>query len=108
MAQQHLDPTDPTVVPADAVADYLRARATEFLRALRTHRETGGAAAAGAEESTDAALALRRSARRISGTLHTFRPSWTPTGRNPSAPNWPGCPAHWAASTRTRPACTAW
>ncbi|MFE7838225.1 CHAD domain-containing protein [Streptomyces sp. NPDC057474] len=74
MAQQHLDPTDPTVVPADAVACYLRAQATEFLRALRTHRETGGGAAAGAEESTDAALALRRSARRISGTLHTFRP----------------------------------
>ncbi|KND41179.1 CHAD domain-containing protein [Streptomyces stelliscabiei] len=75
MAQQHLDPTtDPTVVPADAVAGYLRARATEFLRALRTHRETGGGAAGGAEESTDAALALRRSARRISGTLHTFRP----------------------------------
>ncbi|MFF5361224.1 CHAD domain-containing protein [Streptomyces scabiei] len=74
MAQQHLDPTNSTVVPADAVAGYLRARATEFLRALRTHRETGGGAAAGAEESADAALALRRSARRISGTLHTFRP----------------------------------
>ncbi|MFM9589975.1 CHAD domain-containing protein [Streptomyces scabiei] len=74
MAQQHLDPTNSTAVPADAVAGYLRARATEFLRALRTHRETGGGAAAGAEESTDAALALRRSARRISGTLHTFRP----------------------------------
>ncbi|WP_143673333.1 CHAD domain-containing protein, partial [Streptomyces griseiscabiei] len=74
MAQRHLDPTDPTAVPADAVAGYLRAQATEFLRALRTHRETGGGAAGGAEESTDAALALRRSARRISGTLHTFRP----------------------------------
>jgi hypothetical protein len=74
VAQQHLDPTNSTVVPADAVAGYLRARATEFLRALRTHRETGGGAAAGAEESADAALALRRSARRISGTLHTFRP----------------------------------
>ncbi|QFQ98429.1 CHAD domain-containing protein [Streptomyces phaeolivaceus] len=74
VAQQHLDPTNPTAVPADAVAGYLRAQATEFLRALRTHRETGGGAAAGAEESTDAALALRRSARRISGTLHTFRP----------------------------------
>jgi hypothetical protein len=73
-------------VPADAVAGYLRARATEFLRALRTHRETGGIGGgaparaqpgvgeAGAGESTDAALALRRSARRISGTLHTFRP----------------------------------
>ncbi|MFF9040068.1 CHAD domain-containing protein [Streptomyces sp. NPDC014892] len=74
MAQRHLDPTNTTAAPADAVAGYLRERATEFLRALRTHRETGGGTAAGAEESTDAALALRRSARRISGTLHTFRP----------------------------------
>ncbi|WNZ10461.1 CHAD domain-containing protein [Streptomyces sp. 11x1] len=74
MAQRHLDPTNTTAAPVDAVAGYLRERATEFLRALRTHRETGGGAASGAEESTDAALALRRSARRISGTLHTFRP----------------------------------
>ncbi|MGW1809534.1 CHAD domain-containing protein [Streptomyces sp. NPDC002078] len=88
MAQQHLDPTDPTaeVVTGDALAAYLRAQATEFLRALRLHRETGGANGAGppraqasagekgAEESVDAARALRRSARRISGSLHTFRP----------------------------------
>ncbi|WP_240496858.1 CHAD domain-containing protein, partial [Streptomyces torulosus] len=74
MAQQHLDPRNSTAVAADALAGYLRTQATEFLRALRTHRETGGGAAGGAEESTDAALALRRSARRISGTLHTFRP----------------------------------
>ncbi|MEE1761999.1 CHAD domain-containing protein [Streptomyces sp. SP18BB07] len=74
MAQRHLDPTNPTTAPADAVAGYLRERATEFLRALRTHRETGGGTTNGNEESTDAALALRRSARRISGTLHTFRP----------------------------------
>ncbi|MEU6808923.1 CHAD domain-containing protein [Streptomyces sp. NPDC046831] len=49
----------------------MRAQATEFLRALRLHRETGPAAAEGA---ADAARALRRSARRISGSLHTFRP----------------------------------
>ncbi|WP_037678713.1 CHAD domain-containing protein [Streptomyces griseus] len=75
MAQQHLDPTDPTTGPVtgDALAGYLRARATEFLRALRLHREAGGAAGA-AEGTVDAALALRRSARRISATLHTFRP----------------------------------
>lgn len=74
MAQQHLDPTDPTTgpVPGDALAGYLRAQATEFLRALRLHRETGGAS--GAEGTVDAALALRRSARRISASLHTFRP----------------------------------
>lgn len=77
MAQQHLDPTDPTAeaVTGEALAGYLRAQATEFLRALRLHRETGGGPAAnGSEESVDAARALRRSARRISGSLHTFRP----------------------------------
>lgn len=87
MAQQHLDPTDPTarVTNGDALAGYLRAQATEFLRALRQHRETGDGGpphrakskageAGGAEASVDAARALRRSARRISGSLHTFRP----------------------------------
>ncbi|MFF4401852.1 CHAD domain-containing protein [Streptomyces sp. NPDC001480] len=75
MAQQHLDPTDPTAgaVTGETLAGYLRAQATEFLRALRLHRETGGGSN-GAEESVDAARALRRSARRISGSLHTFRP----------------------------------
>ncbi|MEU9986368.1 CHAD domain-containing protein [Streptomyces sp. NPDC048045] len=76
MAQQHLDPTDPMAkaVTGEALAGYLRAQATEFLRALRLHRETGSATANGAEESVDAARALRHSARRISGSLHTFRP----------------------------------
>nr|WP_222109229.1 CHAD domain-containing protein [Streptomyces cupreus] len=62
----------------------------EFLRALRLHRETGGgdggspgraksrAGENGSEESVDAARALRRSARRISGSLHTFRPLLDP------------------------------
>ncbi|MFD4501996.1 CHAD domain-containing protein [Streptomyces sp. NPDC058457] len=74
MAQQHLEPTDPTarVVTGEALAGYLRAQATEFLRALRLHRETGTVSAT--EGSVDAARALRRSARRISGSLHTFRP----------------------------------
>ena len=70
MAQQHLEPTNPGprsgsgtvghVGPAtgDALAAYLRAQATEFLRALRQHRESGGAAA-GAEDQVDAARALR-------------------------------------------------
>ncbi|MEV7990759.1 CHAD domain-containing protein [Streptomyces sp. NPDC086077] len=77
MAQQHLDPTDPVAgtVTGDALARYLRAQATEFLRALRQHRETGaGSGNNGTEETVDAARALRRSARRISGSLHTFRP----------------------------------
>ncbi|MGW3120580.1 CHAD domain-containing protein [Streptomyces sp. NPDC001107] len=76
MAQQHLDPTDPTAGPVagEALAGYLRAQATEFLRALRLHREAGGASGNGTEDSVDAARALRRSVRRISGSLHTFRP----------------------------------
>ncbi|GAA3863447.1 CHAD domain-containing protein [Streptomyces lacrimifluminis] len=88
MAQRHLDPTDPTTagpVAADALADYLRAQATEFLRALRLHRETGtgtthtGSSASPGEEPVDAARALRHAARRITGTLHTFRPLLDPT-----------------------------
>ncbi|MEU9333779.1 CHAD domain-containing protein [Streptomyces sp. NPDC048290] len=81
MAQQHLDPTDPMAgaVTGEALAGYLRAQAMEFLRALRQHRETGGGAhTGGTEESVDAARALRRSARRISGSLHTFRPLLDP------------------------------
>ncbi|PSM44348.1 metal-binding protein [Streptomyces dioscori] len=97
MAQQHLDPTAGPVA-GDALAAYLRAQATEFLRALRQHRETGGAAGGGpparaqssvgdngSKEAVDAARSLRRSARRISGTLHTFRPlldeGWSETMR---------------------------
>ncbi|MEV7738997.1 CHAD domain-containing protein [Streptomyces sp. NPDC088921] len=80
MAQQHLEPTEPLaghIGPSptgDALADYLRSQATEFLRALRQHRESGGASAAGTEDPVDAARALRRSVRRISASLHTFRP----------------------------------
>ncbi|MFI9806682.1 CHAD domain-containing protein [Streptomyces sp. NPDC052301] len=79
MAQQHLDPTDPTAgaaVTGEALAGYLRTQATEFLRALRLHRENG--TANGSEESVGAARALRRSARRISASLHTFRPLLDP------------------------------
>ncbi|MFF9280041.1 CHAD domain-containing protein [Streptomyces griseosporeus] len=60
-------------VTGEALAGYLRAQATEFLRALRLHREAGGPGN-GAEGSVDAARALRRSARRITGSLHTYRP----------------------------------
>ncbi|MFF7789554.1 CHAD domain-containing protein [Streptomyces sp. NPDC007991] len=76
MAQRHLEPTGPLAGPAptgDTLAGYLRAQATEFLRALRLHRETGSGAN-GSEGSVEAARALRRSARRISASLHTFQP----------------------------------
>ncbi|MFE1236149.1 CHAD domain-containing protein [Streptomyces tendae] len=156
MAQRHLDPTEPAAAAppphpssagtsasargdagagpradtdTDALVGYLRAQATEFLRALRRHRESGTGAgtapAAGAAtgagtgpgarkgagagagtgtragaatgtgtgthagangtyggpdraappaDDVDAARALRRAARRISATLHTFQP----------------------------------
>ncbi|MFE1838751.1 CHAD domain-containing protein [Streptomyces sviceus] len=83
MAQQHLEPTEPVsghLGPSptgEALAGYLRSQATEFLRALRQHRESGGTAA-GAEDPVDAARALRRSVRRISASLHTFRPLLDP------------------------------
>ncbi|MEU8590251.1 CHAD domain-containing protein [Streptomyces sp. NPDC048664] len=81
-------PERPGAPGGEDLADYLRAQATEFLRSLRQHRENGvgGSAAVrgeskagdaghgGPDDAGDAALALRRSARRISGTLHTFRP----------------------------------
>ncbi|MFF5159051.1 CHAD domain-containing protein [Streptomyces sp. NPDC000348] len=76
MAQRHLDPTAGPV-PADVLAGYLRAQATEFLRALRLHRETGAGAAA-SEGPVEAARALRRAARRISASLHTFQPVLDP------------------------------
>ncbi|MEU0060086.1 CHAD domain-containing protein [Streptomyces sp. NPDC006334] len=93
MAQRHHELTDSTAAPVaeDALPGYLRARAVEFLRALRLHQESGGAPyggggvagraqprAWGAGHSPDAARALRRAARRISGTLHTFRPLLDP------------------------------
>ncbi|WP_149181311.1 CHAD domain-containing protein [Streptomyces sp. TRM49041] len=55
----------------EVLAPYLRARANDFLRALRLHTESNGNDTSAAEE---AARALRAAARRISGTLHTFRP----------------------------------
>ena len=83
MAQRHHDLTDSAAGPAappvtgEALAGYLRGQATEFLRALRLHRETGGGpngSGGSTADAVDAARALRRSARRISGSLHTFRP----------------------------------
>ncbi|WP_406861796.1 CHAD domain-containing protein [Streptomyces sp. HUAS MG47] len=73
------NPEQPTAgepTAGDVLAPYLHARAGDFLRSLRLHAESG-ADTAGAEE---AARALRGAARRISGTLHTFRvllePGW--------------------------------
>jgi hypothetical protein len=76
-------PPDPRDVPGDlppdatageVLAPYLHARSADFLRGLRLHTESG-AGTGGAEE---AARTLRAAARRISGTLHTYRPLLDP------------------------------
>ncbi|MGV9312810.1 CHAD domain-containing protein [Streptomyces sp. NPDC003691] len=63
--------------PADAdavLAGYLHAHAADFLRSLKLHGESGADTAA----ADRAARALRRAARRIGGTLHTYRPLLDP------------------------------
>ncbi|MGA5044078.1 CHAD domain-containing protein [Streptomyces arboris] len=61
-------------VTADAVlAPYLQGQAADFLRSLRLHREHSAPSDANGQGAEAAARALRRSARRISGSLHTFR-----------------------------------
>ncbi|MFD7964135.1 CHAD domain-containing protein [Streptomyces zaomyceticus] len=62
------------VTAGEVLAPYLHARAADFLRGLRLHDESRSDTA-GAEE---AARTLRAAARRISGTLHTFRPLLDP------------------------------
>ncbi|MFF2653806.1 CHAD domain-containing protein [Streptomyces sp. NPDC058045] len=75
MVQRHPEVTEPAPVAGhppplptgtggELLAVHLQAWATEFLRALRTVRE----------QPDTAPRALRRSARRIGGLLHTFRP----------------------------------
>ncbi|MER5202947.1 CHAD domain-containing protein [Streptomyces sp. NPDC002825] len=64
------DHSSQDVTAGEVLAPYLHARAADFLRGLRLHRESGSDTA-GAEE---AARTLRGAARRIGGTLHTFRP----------------------------------
>ncbi|WP_405408916.1 CHAD domain-containing protein [Streptomyces decoyicus] len=54
----------------EVLAGYLHQQSADFLRSLRLHRESG----ADAEGAGEAAWQLRRAARRISATLHTFRP----------------------------------
>ncbi|MGX2995616.1 CHAD domain-containing protein [Streptomyces sp. JNUCC 64] len=76
MAHRNLDPV--VLPPAgDVLAAYLQGRATDFLRSLRADRAAGpGGPGTGAAHAAAPAPAaeLRRSARRISATLHTFRP----------------------------------
>ncbi|MEW2491580.1 CHAD domain-containing protein [Streptomyces sp. NPDC048411] len=71
--------TTRTDVSAGAIlAPYLQEQAANFLRSLRLHRESSAPTDAGTLAAEQAAGALRRSARRISGTLHTFRSALEP------------------------------
>ncbi|WP_374774670.1 CHAD domain-containing protein [Streptomyces sp. NBC_01310] len=72
MAQPNHDPITATADAGDVLGAYLRAQATAFLRAMRLHDE-GAASGADAAEGSDAARSLRGAARRISGSLATFR-----------------------------------
>ncbi|MFD5062911.1 CHAD domain-containing protein [Streptomyces sp. NPDC058394] len=71
--------TTRTDVSAGAVlGPYLQEQAADFLRSLRLHHENSAPTDAGTLAAEEAAGALRRSARRISGTLHTFRSALEP------------------------------
>ncbi|MFF3392859.1 CHAD domain-containing protein [Streptomyces sp. NPDC002669] len=72
--RRHDHQTTQADLTAGAVlAPYLQEQAAEFLRSLRLHRESSAPTDAGGLGAEHASAALRRSARRISGTLHTFR-----------------------------------
>ncbi|MGV9521517.1 CHAD domain-containing protein [Streptomyces sp. JUS-F4] len=60
------------------LAPYLRAQAADFLRSLRLHHEHSAPADSGGHDAAAATRALRRAARRISGSLHTFRAALDP------------------------------
>ncbi|MEW2174118.1 CHAD domain-containing protein [Streptomyces sp. NPDC007027] len=67
---------DPTTEAA--LAPYLRGQAADFLRSLRLHHEHSAPAESGGHDAAAATRALRRAARRISGSLHTFRVALDP------------------------------
>ncbi|MFJ1550331.1 CHAD domain-containing protein [Streptomyces sp. NPDC088246] len=72
--RRHDHQTTQADLTAGAVlAPYLQEQAAEFLRSLRLHRENSAPTDAGTHAAEAAAGALRRSSRRIGGTLHTFR-----------------------------------
>lgn len=75
----------PDILTRELLAPYLHDQAADFLRSLRLHRDSGQDPQ-GAADAAGAARALRGSARRISATLHTFRPltdtGWADTLRS--------------------------
>nr|WSW67857.1 CHAD domain-containing protein [Streptomyces sp. NBC_00995] len=70
--------TQADVTAGTVLAPYLRTQAADFLRSLRLHRENSAPSDAGPQAAEQAARALRRSSRRISGTLNTFRAALDP------------------------------
>ncbi|MEU9714214.1 CHAD domain-containing protein [Streptomyces sp. NPDC047976] len=67
-------PNHDDLTAGDVLGVYLRSQATAFLRALRLHEAgAAGGSAADAAESGEAAYGLRGAARRIAGSLSTFR-----------------------------------
>ncbi|WP_171165026.1 CHAD domain-containing protein [Streptomyces sp. I05A-00742] len=64
----------PTGTAADVLARYLHQQATEFLRALRLHGDSGHGTGTAAEDSAEAVRLLRGAARRVAGALQVFRP----------------------------------
>ncbi|MDT0428584.1 CHAD domain-containing protein [Streptomyces salyersiae] len=77
---RHPDQRTTTRSAASVLAPHLHEQAAAFLRGLRLHREHSAPTDAGAHGTEEATTALRHAARRISGTLHTFRaalePAW--------------------------------
>ncbi|MEW2549000.1 CHAD domain-containing protein [Streptomyces sp. NPDC047002] len=73
--QHHEVETDQlTAAAGEVLSRYLHSRAGDFLRSLRLYGESGSDTAA----AEQAARALRGSARRISGTLYTYRGMFEP------------------------------
>ncbi|WP_345646213.1 CHAD domain-containing protein [Streptomyces tremellae] len=73
--QHHEAETDQlTAAAGEVLSRYLHSRAGDFLRSLRLYGESGSDTAA----AEQAARALRGSARRISGTLYTYRNMFDP------------------------------
>ncbi|MFJ3882288.1 CHAD domain-containing protein [Streptomyces sp. NPDC090077] len=67
-------PNHDDLTAGDVLGVYLRSQATAFLRALRLHDAgAAGGSAADSAESSEAAYGLRGAARRIAGSLSTFR-----------------------------------
>ncbi|MEE1810286.1 CHAD domain-containing protein [Streptomyces sp. BE133] len=80
MRRHDYQTTQADLTAGAVLAPYLQEQAAEFLRSLRLHRENSAPTDAGTHAAEEAAGALRRSSRRIGGTLHTFRaaldPAW--------------------------------